>query len=107
MGYDTLMSFRVDKSISRLTKCVLRQFSRSREEIEVWKEKQGQVKAEKARLLANTDITSSPSSPKEQLSPCVTTTNESNNWMKYKTRITRIERRDMWIKIAEIFIKQV
>ena len=77
---------------------------RSREEIEVWKEKQRQVKKEEENVRASENIESKDESKTTTgYEPVV----ENNNWMVGKQEIHQIERKEIWIYQAAVFIRQV
>ncbi|XP_028390807.1 LOW QUALITY PROTEIN: cilia- and flagella-associated protein 46-like [Dendronephthya gigantea] len=78
------------------------EIAKSKEEIELWKEKQRQVKTEEMnsnlKTLGSTDERRKIS---EQL-----TAQENNNWMTGRQKLLRIERREIWIQQAAILIRQ-
>ena len=80
-------------------------FIRSREEIELWKEKQRQVKKEEESIRASENIKSKDGGKKasEQHVSAV----NNNNWMSGRQEMHPIERREIWIQQAAIFIEQV
>ena len=78
--------------------------AKSREEIELWKEKQRQVKKEEESITASENMKSKDEYKKaaEEHASVV----NSNNWMSGRQEIHQIERRDIWTQQAAIFIEQ-
>ena len=85
-------------------------FSRSREEIEMWKEKQRQVKAEEEKSKNNKSVMSEARTSNLVIrpqAPGAADIVEEESWNKRKWVISDVCYRELWTEQAEILIRQV
>lgn len=80
---------------------------RSREEFELWKEKQRQVKKEEENFVNLKAAEMIKGRVEKRETGYVTTVISNNNWMAGRQEIDQIKRREIWIQQAAVFIKQV
>jgi hypothetical protein len=84
---------------------------RSREEIEIWKEKQRQVSLEEERTRASKsyifDHKSSNLDNRSRGPGLTSNDTEYEPWDKYKKVISDVKNREVWTAQAEILINQV
>ena len=96
---------------NRLSPLYLRSFLiRSREEIEMWKEKQRQVKTEEEKTKNNKSVvfdTRTSNLVLRPQAPGAGDTVQEESWNKHKWVISDVCYRELWTDQAEILIRQV
>lgn len=98
------------ETLSNTALCERRFSSRSREEIEMWKEKQRQVKTEEQKNKTSRSVVFDTRTSNLVLRPHAPggeDSNEGESWNKHKWVISDVCYRDLWTEQAEILIRQV
>ena len=102
--------FRIYFILLLLVSSLVLVFSRSREEIEMWKEKQRQVKAEEEKSKNNKSVMSEARTSNLVIrpqAPGAADIVEEESWNKHKWVISDVCYRELWTEQAEILIRQV
>ena len=89
---------------------MLRFLFRSREEIEMWKEKQRQVKTEEEKTKNSKSVifdTTTANLVLRPQAPGGENVTEDESWNKHKQQISSVCYRELWTEQAEILIRQV
>ena len=89
---------------------ILRFLFRSREEIEMWKEKQRQVKTEEEKTKNSKSVifdTTTANLVLRPQAPDGENVTEDESWNKHKQQISSVCYRELWTEQAEILIRQV